>query len=490
MLVERSGYINGEWVKLNGERLTSYDPVTNEVLWSAAAADEWDVHQAVRYARQAFVSWAGLPIEERKRYLDQFADILKRERNDFARIISLETGKPLWESLQEVDAMVNKVTISFQAYDDRCRIQSHPMGEATRSTYFRPHGVVAVLGPFNLPGHLPHGHIIPALLAGNTVIFKPSELTPLVGQRYMEIWDRVELPKGVIHLAPGGRHTGLAITQQDDLNGLFFTGSSQTGRAIHQAFAGRPEVILALEMGGNNPLIVTRVKDILAASYMTIQSAFITSGQRCTCARRLILVNGDRTQEFMKTLIGMTGKLRVSPFSERPEPFMGPVISKEAADNILKYQDKLIQQGGEVLLKMTCLDGRAMLTPGIIDVTPVEGREDVEIFGPLLQVIRVEDPQAAFREANNTSYGLAAAVLSDDVMVYEQFFNHSRAGIVNWNRPTTGASPMAPFGGVGMSGNHHPSAYFAADYCSYPMATISEMKLTMPEQLWPGVNLV
>src|SRR3990167_8941296 len=167
----------------------------------------------------------------------------------------------------------------------------------------RGHGVMAVLGPYNLPGHLPNGHIIPALLAGNTVVFKPSALTSLVGQKLMEVWEKTNLPKGVLNLVQGGKETGIALAHHPDINGIYFTGSYETGKSLHQFFAGRPEVILALEMGGNNPLVVFNVQNLAAAVYLTIQSAFITSGQRCSCARRLIVANNKEGADFVKRLV-------------------------------------------------------------------------------------------------------------------------------------------------------------------------------------------
>ena len=443
----------------------------------------------MKSAKKAFDGWAALSIEKRKDYLAKFAAILRQNRDDLSLCISKETGKPLWESHQEVQAMVNKIPISFEAYQERCTVVNQEMEETMRATRFKPHGVVGVLGPFNLPGHLPNGHIVPALLAGNTVVLKPSELTPFVGQRYAECWEEVGLPVGVFNMTQGGKDTGASLTAHQDLNGLYFTGSAQTGVSIHQAFGGKPEKILALEMGGNNPLIVGQISNIKAACYLTIQSAFITSGQRCVCTQRLIMIENKQTDEFISLLINLARNIKVGTYTDHPEPFMGPVITKNAAQNVLHWQDKLESQGGSVLIKAECKDGKAMLTPGIIDVTAIKRREDVEIFGPLLQVIKVKNLDEAINEANNTQYGLAAGILSDDKKDYEQYYKLSYAGVVNWNRPTTGASSQAPFGGVGRSGNYHPSAYFAADYCAYPVASIESAELSLPKELTPGIQI-
>lgn len=477
-------------LQIKSRKFVSINPASGEKNWEGKSAARSDVNKAVQAARKAFESWSGSPIEERIKFLNEFARLLGEQRNDFAAILSRETGKPQWESLTEVDVMVLKIRISIEAYNDRCREASGPMDTGLRITRFKPYGVVAVLGPFNLPGHLPNGHIVPALLAGNTVVFKPSELTPHVGEKMVKIWESAGLPKGVLNLLQGQKETGIALAQHPDIDGVFFTGSVEAGKAIHQFYAGRPEKILALEMGGNNPLIVADVQNVDAAVYLTIQSAFITSGQRCTCARRLIVVKSPLTDKFLARLIEVTKQIQVGPPTSQPEPFMGPVISKAAGERLLREQAFLQKKGGKSLVPMSLIGNNpAMLRPGIIDVTKIKNRPDKEIFGPLLQVIRVNTFADAIKEANHTAFGLAAGLLSDDEGLYKTFLQRSRAGIVNWNRQLTGASSQSPFGGIGQSGNHQPSAYFAADYCSYPVASIEAREFKIPEKLLPGIRL-
>jgi succinylglutamic semialdehyde dehydrogenase len=486
----KSLYIDGQWLGGRGPVFTSVNPASAEVNWQGASANREDIAKAVRFARQAYASWSLLSLDERIKFLNEFARLLGEKRNDFAAIISRETGKPLWESLNEADIMINKVKISVEAHRDRCREVSGPMDTGLRITRFKPHGVIAVLGPFNLPGHLPNGHIVPALLAGNTIVFKPSELTPLVGERMVQIWEAAGLPKGVLNLVQGQKETGIALSQHPDIDGVFFTGSVEAGKAIHKFYAGRPEKILALEMGGNNPLIVADIQNTAAAVYFTILSAFITAGQRCSCARRLIVIKSPLTDKFLGALIEATRKIRVGPFTDQPEPFMGPVISKAVGQRLLAEQALLKKKGGRALVEMAAVENhRAMLRPGIMDVTKIKNRPDKEIFGPLLQLIRVKTFAEAVAQANNTAFGLAAGLLSDDEELYKSFLPRSRAGIVNWNRQLTGASSQAPFGGIGQSGNHQPSAFFAADYCSYPVACIEARDFKMPEKLLPGITL-
>lgn len=480
-------YIAGLWQLGQGDALQSLDPVSQQVLWVGREADAAQVEAAVQAAREAFADWAAAPLSERIAVLERFAAVVKSRQEELAHAIGEETGKPLWEATSEVASMIAKVAISIHSHAERTGQRSGPQGSVLRH---KPHGVVAVFGPYNFPGHLPNGHIVPALLAGNTVVFKPSEQTPKVAELTLRCWIEAGLPAGVLNLLQGARQTGAALAAHPGIDGLFFTGSSRTGNLLHAQFGGHPETILALEMGGNNALIVDQPADIDAAVYCIIQSAFISAGQRCTCARRLLVPEGEWGEALLARLVSVAASLKVGAFDAEPAPFMGAVISLDAAQHLLKVQARLIDKGARSLLDMSQpLEGAALLTPGIIDVTAVQPRADEEVFGPLLQVIRYADFDAAIVEANATRFGLAAGLLSDSRERYEQFWLRSRAGIVNWNRPLTGAASSAPFGGIGASGNHRPSAYYAADYCAYPVASLESEQLALPDSLAPGVSL-
>jgi succinylglutamic semialdehyde dehydrogenase len=385
--------------------------------------------------------------------------------------------------------MANKIPLSVQAFKERRSAAVSTANNQTTATRYKPHGVVAVFGPFNFPGHLPNGHIVPALIAGNTVVFKPSELTPLVARRTVELWLAAGLPSGVLNLVQGARETGQALARHADVDGIFFTGSVAGGIALNQAAADQPQKILALEMGGNNPLVVWDVPDALldAAMLLTIQSAYLTAGQRCSCARRLIVEEGPRGQALLDRLTRAIPKIRIGPYADKPEPFMGPVVRSQAAERAVAAQQKLLDSGAAPLRPMQRRE--AFLTPGLIDVTNVQNLRDEEIFAPLLQIIRVPTFDAAIGRANETRFGLCAALLTDNRSLYDPFFNRIRAGVINLNRPTTGASSALPFGGVGLSGNHRPSAYLAADYCSYPIASMEADHPALPAQLPPGLSL-
>lgn len=482
-------YINNEWFSGHGERLISYNPATGDKLWEGPAADSQQVSKAVGAARAAFPQWGASALETRTAFLQAFKSILSAEKNKLSATISMENGKPLWEAKTEVDAMMGKIDLSIQAYAKRCPDVHLESQEREMVMRHRPHGVIAVLGPFNFPGHLPHSHIIPALLAGNTVVFKSSELTPLVSETLFHLWEQVGLPAGVLNLLQGGAETGRLLADNQDLDGIFFTGSWSTGNLLSKLLSDRPGKILALEMGGNNPLIITEGIDPKVSAYLTVQSAYITSGQRCTCARRLIVPYGASGDAFLHELCSMIKAIRVGIYTGQPEPFMGPVISVKAANKLLEVQHEWQKQGAASLIEMQHLDAHsALLSPGLIDVTAIT-RPDEEHFGPLLQLIRVDNFEKALVEAANTRYGLVAGLISSSQDEFDQMTTRIKAGIYYQNTATTNASSALAFGGTGKSGNFRPSAYYASDYCAYPATYASGKSLEMPNVLFPGIDL-
>ncbi|MCF2845928.1 succinylglutamate-semialdehyde dehydrogenase [Pseudoalteromonas sp. ACER1] len=482
-------FINGQWQAGLGHTFQSVNPANNDVIWQANTATAEQVDGAVAAAREAFYSWADKTFAERLTIVKTFAETLKEHSEELAIAIAQETGKPLWETRTEAGAMVGKIAISEKAFLERTGDVENPMPQGRAMIRHKPHGVVAVFGPYNFPGHLPNGHIVPALLAGNTVVFKPSELTPAVAELTLKLWQKAGLPAGVINLVQGEVETGKALASHKGIDGLFFTGSSRTGHILHEQFAGQPGKILALEMGGNNPLIVTDVADTKAAIHDIIQSAFISTGQRCTCARKLFLPAGEQGDAILAGLIKATKAIKVGDYDAEDQPFIGSMISSAAAAGMVKAQQQLVELGAEVLVELTHKENTGFVTPGILECTNVANFPDEEHFGPLLKVFRFTDFDAAIDKANDTSFGLSAGLLSDSAADYDHFLRRIRAGIVNWNRPITGASSAAPFGGIGASGNHRASAYYAADYCAYPVASVELEKVAMPATLSPGLKI-
>jgi succinylglutamic semialdehyde dehydrogenase len=488
-----SNYINGEWLEGSGAELVTIDPSTGRQTWSSKESTSDDVQRAAQAAHDAFEAWALRPLEERIAVCTRFRDLLKEHAEELALTIAEEVGKPLWEARTEVTTMANKVDISVQSYGARTGETNARVADGNAVLRHRPHGVFGVFGPYNFPGHLPNGHIVPALIAGNTVVFKPSEYAPRTAVKTVQLWEQAGLPAGVLNLVNGGRDTGVNLGQNALIDGVLFTGSSQTGAALHKQFGGQPGKMLALEMGGNNPLVVWDLQDdaraIDAAVHHAVMSAFISAGQRCTCARRLVVQDNEQGRKFIERLVEVASNLQVGASKAEPQPFMGPVVSSAVAARLVQAQADMEAKGGKVLLRMRQLDPNAgFVTAGIVDVTDAQGIPDEEWFGPLLQVIRVSSFDEAVRAANATEFGLAAALLSPSEELWKRFAIKARAGIVNWNRPTTGAASSAPFGGVGKSGNHRPSAYYAADYCAYPVASIETAELEMPAKLSPGLT--
>jgi len=449
--------------------IISTEPATGAVLWRQHAGD---ADAEVAQARASWPAWASKPLAYRIEALRRFANVMRQRADAFTDLLARETGKPLWEARSEVESVIAKVDISVAAFSERTgqrRIES-PMN-ARLAVRHKPHGVLAVLGPYNFPIHLPNGHIVPALLAGNAVVFKPSEKTPASGEMLVECFHTAGVPQGCIRLLVGGPDEGKALANHPDIDGLLFTGSAHVGMALHRQFGSRPDKILALEMGGNNPIVVWSTPDLYSAAVLVVQSAFTTAGQRCSAARRLI-VDQNLFDPLMAEINKLIGRLIIGEPHADPAPFMGPVIDNDTADMLTESFLALSTMGGRPLRHMERpIDGRPFLTPGLIDMTEARERPDIELFGPILQVYRATSFEDALIEANNTRYGLSASLISQDPQLYDAFWANIRAGIVNWNRPTNGASSAAPFGGVGWSGNHRPSAFYASDYCAYPVVS-------------------
>jgi succinylglutamic semialdehyde dehydrogenase len=444
---------------------TSTNPCTGDVIWRGTPGD---VPAAVAAARAALPGWALAPLDSRIAVVRAFKAVVDARAEDFATLIARETGKPLWETRTEVASVAAKVEISITAQAERAGEKAAEAGGVRQALRHKPHGVLAVLGPYNFPAHLPNGHIVPALLAGNTLVFKPSEQTPAVADFMADCWAAAGLPAGVLNLVHGAGETGRALAAAD-IDGLLFTGSAHVGAALARQFADTPHRILALEMGGNNPLVAWDVADTDAAAALVVQSAFLSAGQRCTNARRLIV--GPGSAALIEAVAALTDRLIVGAPFDDPAPFMGPVISNAAADGLAHGWARLADSGRVIRPLLRPQADRPFLSPAIIDMTGCEPSDD-ELFGPILQIIRVADFAAAMQAANATRFGLAAGLIGGDAALWQRFWAASRAGVVNWNRPTNGASSAAPFGGIGASGNHRPSAYYAADYCAFPVASL------------------
>jgi succinylglutamic semialdehyde dehydrogenase len=478
-------YIDGRWRSGSGAHFENHCPATGDVVWEGNGASEAEVNEAVASARRAFTKWALMPQGDRTAILERYAEEIAKRADAIAETVSRDMGKVLWESKSEAATMKAKVAVSIAAQVERAGSKFSTADFGSSHLTHRPHGVMAVYGPFNFPGHLPNGHIVPALLAGNTCVFKPSELAPGVAYYMAEAFAAAGLPEGCLNIVHGGRDAGGALLNAD-INGLLFTGSAATGVFFHKHFAGRPEVILALEMGGNNPLIIWDPADVDAAADIAAQSAFLTSGQRCSCARRIILPEGAWGNQVADAIVARAEGLAIGAWNE-DGMFMGPLVSERAAVNAVEFQDMLLARGGRALKPLQRLErGGGFVSAGVVDVTDAKDVPDEELFGPVMQIIRVPDFDQAIARANASRYGLSGGLISDDDVLWVKAHQELRAGILNRNRPTAGASGNMPFGGPGLSGNFRPGAYYAADYCAWPQASqVSDKAGRMSAQGFP-----
>lgn len=488
-VIQGSNLIAGQWHPIPGELLRSTMPASpDRVVWSGSPSVD-AVHDAIKAARAALPAWSSTTIEQRVAVLRKFQEIAKSRASELGSLISIETGKALWESQGEANLVGAKVDITLEEgeWSGRHRVTDFEFGlnETKRARcHFRPHGVMAVVGPFNFPAHLPNGHIVPALLTGNTIVFKPSDKAPAVGQMLTEMFHEAlesqGAPKGVINLVHGAVDESIALCGSPDVDGVLFTGSWAAGRAITEANLDHPGKIIALEMGGNNPAIIMPDADLYQAVVEITRCAFNTTGQRCTSTRRLI-VHRDVADKVIPAIIKSASNLIIGE-PDAPEPvFMGPIISEQALDAVLRFQERVASSGGRVLMESTRVPDRDgwFITPGIIEVDKFtlgcdDAGCDEEVFGPLLRVSVVDSFDEALAQANATRYGLSASIFTADGSLQDRFLNECRAGCRNINCGTAGASSKLPFGGLGLSGNHRPAGAFSLDYTAYPVASMIE----------------
>jgi succinylglutamic semialdehyde dehydrogenase len=458
-----------------GRPLASIEPATGETLWTGETGD---VDHEVQIALDAWADWAARPLSVRIEFLRRFVNAVRARQEDFAELIARETGRPLWEARDEIEAVIQRVELSFTAYSERTprKLLEGAMG-ARNAIRHKPHGVIAVIAPACSPIEHICAKLFPALIAGNTVVIKPSEKTPASTMMLMACLHEGGLPDEVVRLLIGDSTEGAALAQHPQVGGVLFTGSSEAGVSLFQRLGGAPGRILTLEMGGNNPLVVWDSPDVVTTAAMTVQSAFLSGGQRCTAARRLIIEEQDH-EALLAEVAKLAGRLIIDDPLATPQPFMGPMIDNAAADAVDEAFLDLILKGGRPLHHMRRLNpDLPFLTPGVIDVTHVVNRPDIEYFGPMLQVIRVPDFDAAIAEANATRYGLSASLISRRSDLYDRFWANVRAGSINWNRPTNAPPPAAPFGGLGLSGNQRPGGAYVADHCAYPVISSESEQL-------------
>jgi succinylglutamic semialdehyde dehydrogenase len=503
--------IGGDWVPLDSGDLSapgavcSRNPAEPARIVYACRPRVEDVHRAVTAARAALPKWSALPRQVRGEVLQAFARLARARASALADLICDEVGKVLWEARQEAGLLASKVEITLdpapegglrRVTDFELSLTPTRQGRCT----FRAHGVMAVIGPFNFPAHLPNGHIVPALAMGNTVVFKPSDKAPGVGQFLAELFDEALRERlggatipGVINLVQGGAEVATTLVTHPDIDAIAFTGSWPVARRILEANLDRPGRLIALELGGSNPAVVMPDADLRLAAIEVVRCAFLTTGQRCTCTRRLI-VHRDVAPRFISAVCKAASNLLIGhPRAQHPV-FMGPINNAQARRGVLEFQARALAHNARALLEAREIEsptGGFFMSPGIILVDrfmPVEALDagcDTEIFGPLLRVTVVDSLDQAIEQANATRYGLAASIFTQNSEAQARFLAEVRAGCININTGTAGASSKLPFGGLGLSGNHRPAGSFALDYCAVPVASMIEQDpitgATIPE---------
>ncbi|MBM4108436.1 MAG: aldehyde dehydrogenase family protein [Phycisphaerae bacterium] len=492
--VTASNLIGGRWVPIDGSAMCSVDPARpGRTVWSGVPSVA-DVGRGVDAARAAGPAWAAWPIERRAGVLRRFRALADARADALATLIRDEVGKPGWDALGEAQLLAAKIDLTLDPAGGLSRVMGYEVGVGPTRVgrcSFRPHGVMAVVGPFNFPMHLPSGHIAPALLMGNTVVFKPSDKAPACGQAlaalYQEALGAQGAPPGVLNLVHGAGDVAAALVAHDGIDGVLFTGSFAVGRRILEANLDRPGRIVALEMGGNNAAIVMPDADLRQAAVECVRAAFITAGQRCTCTRRLI-VHADVAARFIPAVCKAASALIVGDPAAAHPVFMGPMVSDRARAAVLAATARLAR-AGELLVQPAAGDagtGGFYLAPGVVRVERFSRDDDEEVFGPLLQVAVVGSLDEALEQANATRFGLAASIFTRDGPATARFLAEARAGCLNVNTGTAGASGRLPFGGLGLSGNHRPAGAFSLDSCAYPVASLIETGAAAQET--PGLT--
>jgi succinylglutamic semialdehyde dehydrogenase len=489
-------FINGKFTSVSspdGEievrSPSNLDDVVGRHPWSIAC-----VSRAVEAAKKAAKPWDLAGLDHRIAAVRRLRDVLVARESDIALTIVREMGKVLREARAEARALVAKIDLSID--EGLAFTKDFTLEGGRLACRYRPHGVMAVLGPFNFPLHLAHGHIVPALLAGNTVVFKPSEVTPGCGALYAQIIDAAGLPPGVVNVIQGDGRVGALLSTHHDVDGVLFTGSYAVGTHILRANAEHPGRVLALEMGGRNAAIVLDDAPWDKSLLDVLLSAFSTTGQRCTCVSRLI-VTRSIADRFVDSLSEMAAKLKVGDPMD-PSVFMGPLASPSALARFERYEAMADSEGTscvrtpEVVRVMR--DGVALrgcyVSPRIRRVTrpsKESAYQREEVFGPDVAVWVADDDDHACALANESEYGLAAGVWTVSETRFEAFARSLHAGCIAWNTPTVGSSSRLPFGGLKNSGNHRPAGIFSSMYCCWPLALTRGTTVVDANTVPPGV---
>jgi succinylglutamic semialdehyde dehydrogenase len=468
------------------EWLASVSPADpNDEIGRFPVAGAPEIDAAVERARRAFPAWRDAGLDARAALLRRFRDRVRSGRDELARLISREVGKALWDSRAEAALVAAKVDATLE--HGMRFVAPIDAGAGARADWL-PRGVLAVLGPFNFPAHLPNGHIVPALATGNCVVFKPSDLAPAVADWMARAWRDAGLPDGVLEVVQGRAAAGRALALHPDVDGVLFTGSWAVGRELAAAAVDTPGKLLALEMGGRNAIVVLADADLELAVAESALSICATTGQRCSSTSRLFV---DRRIEapFAERLIRVLRGVRAgAPLDEGT--FMGPLVSRAAHAKLERFRAMAAAAGGQRVLEIDPGLPPPFVGPGLVHFASTKQDHPYqreEIFAPEAALYPVEDLDAAIAAVNDSDYGLVASVMTRDRAAFEHCIGRVRTGLLNWNRGTIGASGRLPFGGFARSGNDRPAGILSTLYCTVPQARLEHTGGFDPASLPPGM---
>lgn len=472
----------------SGELVTRSPADLDDVVFRG----EWSLRQAdaaFAEARAAFPTWRKRGVTERAELLRKYQAALKARLEELTSAISREIGKPLWEAKTEAQAMVSKVDVTLT--EGAAFTKDHRLDDLPGEIRHRPHGVVAVIGPFNFPGHLPNGQLVPALLAGNTVVFKPSDKGPLTASVMAQCFADAGFPRGVFSVVQGGVEVAEHVARHAEVDAILFTGSLPVGQKLIAANAHRPGVLIALELGGKNASLVFDDADLERTVREVAFSGFATAGQRCTATSRVYVTKGI-ADAFCARLVKAANAVKVGHPND--DVFMGPVISERARQNLLNARKLAVSNGYDALVPGGSFEARTRgfyVTPSVHRIPGrghVPGYSDTELFAPDLGVHVVDSPEEAIALANETEFGLSAAVFTQSADAFERAADELRVGVLHWNKSSAGASGRLPFSGIKGSGNHRPAGILMSTSCVYPMGVLLSPKTPPALPTWPGIS--
>ncbi len=455
----------------SGKALVSRNPAADGAVVFETGYTVGAVADAAQAAAVAQSAWARLTQAQRAAHLEAFKKEIAARADQLADAIVLETGKIRSEAKLEVQTLLNRFDLVKTAMAADLKPGQVAPGEHLR---YAALGVVGVIGPFNYPLHLCHAHVVPALLAGNTVVIKPSDITPLCGQRYAEAALAAKLPPGVLNVVVGAGEVGAAMVESPLLRGLAFTGSWTVGRRILEGALDRPELLVALEMGGKNVCVVLDDCAIRQAVHEVAVGAWLSAGQRCTGTER-VLVHRKIADRFIAALADVARGLKFGN-PEDTSVFAGPLATHGAVTKLEQAIETARKAGAEAIVAGEKLPGGFYRTASIHKlpdgVHHVPGYTDLEVFGPDLCVEIIDSDDEAISVIEASRYGFANAVFTASSARFEEFAARTRSGILNRNRSTNLASPKLPFGGVGRSGNYRPAGAWAHRNLTVPVAVL------------------